>query len=66
MQLLPNTWEKGITTSFGLIITQIKVEACHADLFFFFVNGTNIKKTHTTVWIIYSIKISVEYLKILY
>lgn len=66
MQLLPNTWEKGITTSLGLIITQIKVEACYADLFFFFVNGTNIKKNHTTVWIIYSIKISVEYLKILY
>ena len=64
MQLLPNTWEKGITTSLSLI-TQIKVEACYADLFFF-VNGTNIKKNHTTVWIIYSIKISVEYLKILY
>ena len=37
MQLLPNTWEKGITTSLSLIITQIKVEACYAGPFFFFV-----------------------------
>ena len=37
------------------------------QIFFFLLNyGTNIKKNHTTVWIIYSIKISVEYLKILY
>ena len=35
MQLLPNTWEEGITTSLSLIITQIKVEACYADLYFF-------------------------------
>ena len=33
------------------------------QIFFFFVNGTNIKKNHTTVWIIYSIKISVEIFK---
>ena len=51
----------------ALIITQIKVEACYADLFLLaFGNSTNIKKKFETGWTIHSIKISIEYLKILY
>ena len=51
----------------ALIITQIKVQACYADLFLLaFGNSTNIKKNFETGWTIHSIKISIEYLKILY